>query len=335
MKKIKSLYTKHFIIIISLLLLFSCWRKKENNDKQVINHVAIPRFNSDSCFLFVETQIKYGPRIPNSEAHENAGKYLVNKLKRYGAQVNTQEFTATTYDGQMISLKNITAGFFPKNQNRILLLAHWDTRPFSDKDPVYPKKKFEGANDGASGVAVLLEIARLLSISPPPNVGIDIIFFDGEDWGEPMNSTNTTPPANSGLESWWCLGSQYWVKQSKKNSAQYGILLDMVGANGSHFFKEGISLKYANSLVERIWGTASRLGYSNVFVNQPQAEILDDHVFVNEIAQIPTVDIVHYDPVVGYFGDYHHSQKDNLSLISKETLGIVGTVLVTFIYEEK
>ena len=319
-----------------LILFFSCGRKERRiEDEKPLRIVQVPAFNSDSAYHFTKKQVSFGPRIPNSASHQGTGNYLIQRFKEFGATVTTQEFEATTFDGKKLFLKNIIASYFPEKQKRILLAAHWDTRPFADKDLQNKNATFDGANDGASGVAVLLEIARQLGKSPAPDVGIDLILFDGEDWGEKNDMMNRIPPAQ-GLDSWWCLGSQYWAKHKHKPNytAYYGILLDMVGATDSHFFQEGNSMEYAPKIVEKVWGTASRLGYSSVFVRQREGAILDDHMYINEIAKIPTIDIVHFDPGVGYFGDYHHSQKDNLSIISKETLGTVGQVLMNVIYYE-
>ena len=139
-----------------------------------------------------------------------------------------------------------------------------------------------------------------------------------------------------GYEDWWCLGSQYWAKHKhqKNYSAYYGILLDMVGSKHAQFFREGGSLEYAPSVVEKVWSTAARLGYTDYFVKTNVGAITDDHVFVNEIGKIPMIDIVHYQSGVGFFGDYHHSRKDNLSIISKETLGAVGSTLMNVVYYE-
>ena len=323
-----------FLVLVGLLT--SCGGKNERTEEGNENRIVlVPAFSSDSAFRFVERQVAFGPRIPNTASHKEAGDYFVSKLKEYKAHIIVQEFEASTFDGQKLFLRNIIASYYPEKQKRILLSAHWDTRPFSDKDPQQPLAKFDGANDGASGVAVLLEIARVLSISPSPEVGIDIILFDGEDWGEKETTPRSSPP--QGWDSWWCLGSQYWTKHPHrpKYSAYYGILLDMVGARGAHFFQEGNSQEYAPKIVEKIWSAASRLGQSSIFVRQKEGPIIDDHLYINEIARIPTVDIVHFDPVTGYFGDFHHSRKDNLSLISKETLGAVGTVLVNVLYYEE
>jgi glutaminyl-peptide cyclotransferase len=323
------------IILVLIGFLSACTGKRERAEENEHRVVLVPAFNSDSAYIFTEKQVAFGPRVPNTPAHRAAGDFIISKLKKFKAATITQEFEATTFDGQKLFLQNIIASYYPEKQKRILLAAHWDTRPFADKDPDQPDAKFDGANDGASGAAVLLEIARILANNPAPEVGIDIILFDGEDWGEREKGTRQSPP--DGLDSWWCLGSQYWSKHphKPKYTAYYGILLDMVGAKGSHFFQEGNSVKYAPRVVEKVWQIASRLGHSSVFVRQKEEPIIDDHVYINEIAGIPTIDIVHYDPVSGYFGNYHHTQKDNLSLISKETLGVVGAVLTHVIYYEE
>ena len=324
------------LILLAGIFMLSCGGKNQNAGQEKQNRVIrVPAFNNDSAYYFVGKQVSFGPRIPNSPAHHEAGNYFIAKFREYKATVTVQEFEAITFDGQRLFLRNIIASYSPEKQKRILLAAHWDTRPFSDKDPQQPLAKFDGANDGASGAGVLLEMARVLSSQVQPAVGVDIILFDGEDWGERENTPRASLP--SGLSSWWCLGSQYWAKHLHKRGymAHYAILLDMVGAKGAHFFQEGHSLDYAPKIVEKIWSAASRLGYSSMFVRQKEAPITDDHLYLNEVARIPTIDIVHFDPVKGYFGDFHHTQKDNLSLIGKETLGAVGTVLLNVVYNEE
>jgi glutaminyl-peptide cyclotransferase len=318
-------------------VMFSC---NGGNEKKVDEPakgptVDTPPFNSDSAYAFVARQVKFGPRVPNSKAHRDAGNYLINTLKKSGGIIKIQEFEASTFDGQRLALRNIIAGFNPEKQKRILLAAHWDTRPFADKDSTKRNAHFDGANDGASGVGVLLEVARNMG-KIAPSVGVDIILFDGEDWGEKHGAVKQVP-LPEGVYSWWCLGSQYWArhKHPANYTAYYGILLDMVGAKDSHFYREGSSQKYAAKIVEKVWATADQLGYSSYFVRQDEGAIVDDHVFVNEFAHIPMIDIVHFQPGVGYFGDYHHSQKDNLNLISKETLGVTGSVLMHVIYGEE
>lgn len=322
-----------FIILLDIVC--SCTVEKDKVTEQRIE-VEVPEFNSDSAYFFVEKQVKFGPRIPNSPSHRLASDYFVSQFKLYGATVMEQDFDAITFDNHQLKLKNIIASFYPDISKRILLAAHWDTRPFGDKDREDKDTFFEGANDGASGVGVLLEIARTMSRNESPSVGIDIILFDGEDWGERDGEQNTIslPP---GLDSWWCLGSQYWSKNKhKKNySASYGILLDMVGAKRSQFFREGTSMHYAPKIVNKFWDVAEQIGYSDYFVKRNVPAIIDDHVYVNQFAKIPMIDIVHYQAGIGFFGEYHHSKKDNISIINKETLKAVGATILHVIYYEE
>ena len=208
---------------------------------------------------------------------------------------------------------------------------------FADKDEQIERREdpIDGANDGASGVAVLLEIARVIhAAEEKPEVGIDIILFDGEDWGERNDGPKTSP--SGGLESWWCLGSQHWSKNKhlKNYSAYYGILLDMVGGRNAQFRMEGLSDQYAGKVVKKIWDWGNALGHGMLFVYEKEMEIMDDHKFVNEVAMIPTVNIVHFEPPYGYFGDFHHTHKDNLNLIDKEVLRAVGETVLYVIYHE-
>jgi glutaminyl-peptide cyclotransferase len=323
-------------LFIFISALFSCTVEKDKITEHLAS-VSVPEFNADSAYYFVEQQVKFGPRIPNSQAHQAAGDYLIHQLEKYKATVTEQKFVATSFDHQSLNLRNIIASFNPDVSKRILLAAHWDTRPFADKDPQVKDASFDGANDGASGVGVLLEIARVLSKHDSLNIGVDIILFDGEDWGE-RDGDQHDIPLTTGLDSWWCLGSQHWSKNKhKKNySASYGILLDMVGARRSQFFREGVSMEYAPKIVDKVWTIAQSKGYSDYFVKQNVQAITDDHVFVNQLAKIPMIDIVPYQAGVGFFGAYHHTREDNMALINKETLKAVGaTLLHVLYYEEK
>lgn len=316
------------LIFIVLVALASCTGdgKKTSHPEVPAKVVDVPVFNADSAYYFIKKQVDFGPRIPNSEAHKKAGDYFIAQFKTYGATVKVQEFTATTFDNTKVNLRNIIASFNLEKKKRILLAAHWDTRPFADKDKEKPNATFEGANDGGSGVGVLLEIARVLQ-QQPTDAGIDIILFDGEDWGEPTETNPPPLPAN--LQYWWCLGSQHWAKNKHVAgySAYFGILLDMVGGKNARFGFEANSLDFAPSVVDKIWKTAARLGYTNTFVNEKHGGVIDDHVAVNLHAKIPMIDIISMD-------DSHHTQKDNMDIISKETLNAVGQTLLQVIYYE-
>ena len=326
--------------MLILLLFLACGTDREKREpkeeKKPAMTVRVPAFNADSAYHFVEQQVAFGPRIPNTEAHRRAAGFFVKTLQRYGAHLTIQEFQQENYDGHVLNLKNIVASFNPEKTKRILLAAHWDTRPFSDKDPQKPSAPFAGANDGASGVGVLLEVARVMHTDTLPDVGVDIIFFDGEDWGE-KEGEQQTHPLRDGLQEWWCLGSQHWGKNKHKPnySAYYGILLDMVGAKNARFHREGYSMEFAPSIVRKVWDHAHRLGFSHVFINRTELGITDDHLFVNTLARIPMINIVHFEPGVGYFGNFHHTQKDNMDIISAEMLGIVGTTILNVLYYER
>lgn len=330
--------SKLSIVIILTVLFYSCENKKETSGtasqiEVVKETVQPPPFSSDSAYTFIEKQVEIGPRVPNTAAHVEAGDFIVKKLEEFGADVIEQKFTMEAFDGTTLSLRNIIGSYNPDAKKRILLAAHWDTRPFADKDNENVDQPIDGANDGGSGVGVLLEFARIIN-NVPPSVGIDIILFDGEDYGEP----NSFKVEVQREEVYWCLGSQYWSENPHVPgySAYYGILLDMVGAKNAEFYKEGISMHFAPKIVEKVWNTAANMGHGNHFIPAKTGMITDDHVFINENAKIPTIDIIEYGPDREgiYFGDYHHTHEDNLEIISKETLQAVGETVLYVIYNE-
>lgn len=330
-----------FILLISWGLFFGCESSKKSVDqvagRKSKKSITVPSFNSDSAYFFIQKQVDFGPRVPNTDPHKVCGAYLVRTLKSYGAEVREQNFSVQAYNGTMLHLKNIIASYNPNVKKRILLAAHWDTRPFADKDTEGRYEPIDGANDGGSGVGVLLEIARIMSKNEKPNTGIDIILFDGEDYGEHEDVENT-PLKNGLVQIWWCLGSQYWADNPhvRGYSAYYGILLDMVGAKNARFYKEGGSMQFAPKVMKKVWNTARGLGYSNYFISTNSPGIMDDHIFVNRDAKIPMIDIVEYKPNSPsyYFGDYHHTKNDNMSLIDKQTLQAVGETVLYTIYNE-
>ncbi len=318
---------RHLLIIglASIVLFLSNCKHEEKAVNKPVRQVQVPAFNADSAYFYVQEQVDFGPRIPNSTAHRQAGDKIIQRLKAYGASVKVQEFEATAYDGTGLQLRNIMGSFNPLARKRILLATHWDTRPWASKDPDDPQAPFDGANDGASGVGVLLEIARQLAAGQPPEVGIDLLFFDGEDWGE---------EGGNNFDS-WCLGSQYWAKHKGNYAAYYGILLDMVGGKNARFPWEGYSRKMAKNILRKVWTQAADLGYSRYFVPRKEGAITDDHYYVNTIAKIPMIDILHWEPEAGYFGTWHHTRQDNMAIIDKNTLKAVGQTLLHVVYYEE
>jgi len=333
--------TKIYLLLIAALAAYTLFTSCGGNNKKpttdtTINKpiVNIPVFNEDSAYTFVEQQVKFGPRVPNTPAQTKCADYLVSKLKTFLPNVIVQETKVKAYNGKMLTCKNIIASFKPELNNRIFLSSHWDSRPYADNDPD-PKNHntpIDGANDGASGVGILIEIARQINLNNP-KIGIDIILFDVEDYGQPEFFIG---PRN---EDSWCLGSQYWAKNPHKTNyyAKYGILLDMVGATNATFPKEGFSLDYAPDVVRNVWNAAFKAGYANYFVDGNMGQrITDDHLYVNQIIKIPTIDIIH----LNQSGDHSfpiewHTLKDNINVIDRNTLKAVGQTLMTVIYEEQ
>ncbi|MCU0394054.1 MAG: M28 family peptidase, partial [Thermoflexibacter sp.] len=280
---------------------------------------------------FIEQQVSFGARVPNTPAHEKCANYLIDKLKAYHWQVTPQQFEAKAFDGTVLKSTNIIASLKPDLKKRILLAAHWDSRPFADQDSQRKEEAILGANDGGSGVGVLLEIARLLqSDTAKLTIGIDIIFFDSEDYGQREDQKMTQYQPDT-----WCLGSQYWGK-NKHNasySAFYGVLLDMVGAKNAKFYQEENSMKFAPSIVQRFWSIGHQLGYKDYFIFEPCGNITDDHLYVNQLAKIPMIDVIQYHPQHG-FGEFWHKHSDNMAIIDKNTLKAVGQTLVQMLYNE-
>jgi len=305
-------------------------------DKPAVT-VSVPAFNPDTAYAFVQKQVDFGPRVPGTPAHKKCAAWLSAEFTRMGMTVVEQKFTAQTYFGPRDAV-NIVAQYKPELPKRILLSAHWDSRHIGDKDSKDKDKPIPGADDGASGVAVLLEIARILQTNPV-DVGVDLICFDAEDLGDDRNpEAGQSIMAQAGNEAktlTWCLGSQHWARTPHKPgyTAQFGILLDMVGARGAVFPKEGYSAQNAPRVQSEIWNIAAELGYGSYFPNTPGGYVTDDHVFVVRGRQIPMVDIISIpNPPPNSFGSYHHTHNDNMSIIDRSTLGMVGHVVATVVY---
>jgi len=333
----KMKYNILSLSLISAFIAFGCGNSVTTANKSVsepIVSVNIPDFIADSAYAYVESQLAFGPRVPGSDAHAKCASWLEGTLKRFCPTVMVQVFKARAYDGNILRGKNIIASFKPENKKRILLCAHWDSRPFADHDPDSQNHNtaIDGANDGASGVGVLIEMARQFNIQSP-DIGIDIILFDLEDYGPPEDAQS------SGSEDYWGLGSQFWSNNPHKSNyrARYGILLDMVGVKNATFLKEGFSMMYAPSKVKKVWDRAETMGYDDYFLNDRGGYITDDHYYINKIINIPTINIIHLDKesVNGSFFQHWHTIDDNLEHIDKNTLGVVGNVLMNVVYLEK
>lgn len=290
-----------------------------------------PKFNADSSYAFVQKQVDFGPRVPGTQGHQDTKNWIIAQFEKWNWEVQTQDFQAKTYDGLTWDLSNIIASYNPQASKRILLAAHWDTRRIADKDTERIDEPIDGANDGGSGVGVLMEIARTITSQDlKPDVGIDIILFDGEDDGEPENAR-----ARDNSQIWWCLGSQHWSKNKHvpNYTAYYGILVDLVGAKGAKFYREGYSRNFASGILKKVWDNAHQLGHSDYFIYKDSPEIIDDHFFVNRDAGIPMIDIIEFSPDLG-FGRYHHTHLDNMELIDRRSLQAVGETVLFTVYQE-
>lgn len=328
-----------FLILPSLILLtvLSCKGKQtvtqEDNTDSVQQVGSV--FMEDSAYAYCAKQCDFGPRTMNSKAHDDCRQWIVDKFASFGMEVIQQNAMLKGYDGTQLNSTNIIAQYKPELESRILLCAHWDARPWADNDPdeANHKTAIDAANDGASGVAVMLEIARLLQ-KDSLSYGVDFICFDAEDWGLPQWEV---PTDNS--DETWALGAQYWSTHPHKEGykANCGILLDMVGGNGAQFCFELFSKQKAESVQQVVWGAASTAGYGSFFPYKDGGYITDDHLPINENLNIPCIDIIPYYPDCeqSSFGPTWHTVNDNMQNISKETLKAVGQTLVQVLYQQK
>ncbi len=316
-----------FLISVLIVFLTSCNDKTSNTNQtdgvdtsQFVAATVARIFNEDSAYLQVLNQVNFGPRVPGTKTHKQCFDYFVKVLRPLADTLYLQYSTAVTFDKKTIPVMNVVASFNPQASRRILLCAHWDTRPFADQDIKDKDKPILGANDGASGVGILLEIASVLK-KQPVDIGVDIVLFDAEDWGD-----------NSGkVEDSYCLGSQYWAKNPHTSfyKADFGILLDMVGAPNAVFGFEGYSLAEAQTYLSMVWSSANSAGYSNYFKNFERGYVTDDHVYVMKNLKIPMIDIIDCDVnTASHFGKYWHTHGDNMDAIDKKTLKAVGQTLV-------
>lgn len=311
-------------------MLAGCKHKQETPEvSQGIDYtqVSVPDFSADSAYAYVERQLSFGNRIPGSKGWSQCADWLTAQMRRWCDTVMVQDFTATLWDNSTVPGKNIIASLNPAAEKRVLLAAHWDSRLWADhdKDDALHRSPVPGANDGASGVAALMEMARVMS-QRLPSVGVDFIFFDVEDQGAPEWSEVYD-------QDTWCKGSQYWAQNRHVPyyTAVYGVLFDMVGTLQPRFTKEQISRNFAPGLTNKLWSAAAALGYGSIFVNQETDPILDDHFYVNRLAGIPMADIVQNSGTTSFF-EHWHTTTDDLNSVSAESLRTVAVVTMKTIY---
>ena len=336
--------TKYIFYLVALALPIASCKEKPKQDGTTQTEqaatVSAPAFDADSAYRYIERQVAFGPRVPNTAAHMQTGNYITAKFKQFGCEVTEQPFVATTWDGRKWNARNIIASINPQATKRVFISSHWDSRPVADNDslPANRTKPVPAANDGASGVGVMLEMARTIQQAKnKPTIGIDFICFDVEDLGDSEKATKDFEKERPDIDYvGYGLGSRYWARNLHKPgySAYYGVLLDMVGAKGATFPKEGYSMGFAPTVVNSIWQTASRLGYSQYFVDTKMGLITDDHIAPNTIANIPTVDIIQMNLLTGGFFPAHHTIADDMRYIDRGTLKAVGQTLLQVLYNE-
>ena len=336
MKKASLSFTIWLIALAITCSCASCKSAKKDSasaDSTAISPVG-PKFNPDSAYAYCAAQCDFGPRTMNSTAHEQCAEWIIDKFRQYGCEVETQKTTLKGWDGKDLKSTNIIAHYNPKATTRVLICAHWDSRPWADNDPdsANHHKPVMAANDGASGVAVMIELARTISKDGKLPLGVDFVCFDAEDYGTPYW-------AETQDESSWALGAQYWADKAKqsKYEARYGILLDMVGGQGATFYQEGMSKQFAQAIVDKVWKAAGAAGYGSFFSMSEGGMITDDHVPVNQKAGIPTIDIIPYYPDCqqSNFGPTWHTISDTMENIDKNTLQAVGQTVIQVLYSEK
>jgi glutaminyl-peptide cyclotransferase len=272
-------------------------------------------FRGERAYQYLEEECRFGPRNPGSPGHGALKKYLLDFFSAYSNLVKSQDFVwEDTSKSLKLELSNVIVSFYPEKKERVLLCAHWDTRPWADRDsnPENRSTPILGANDGGSGVAVLMELASILS-EKKPRYGVDLVFFDGEDLGSDDHPER------------WCLGSDYFSRNLGGYKATFGILLDMVGDKDLQIYREGYSNQYAKEVVDLVWTKAEKLSIPS-FKPEVKNFVIDDHVPLIK-AGIPCIDIIDFDY------PYWHTLGDTPDKCSPESLEKVGKVILKVLYD--
>lgn len=321
------------LIITTIFFIQSCGDRnqentKGNNIEAIPNALKIntPNFNADSAYNFIQQQLNFGFRTPGSIGQKKCADWMQQKLKTFCDTVYRQSAQVKGGDGKMLPCINLIGSINPKATKRILLLTHWDSRSWADEDDSAQTKPILAADDAGSGVGVLIELARQVhSQKIAADMGIDILFTDVEDYGK----------TEWGEDS-YCLGTQYWAHNPHVSNytAEFGILLDMVGAKGATFPLEMLSSQFAPDVQRNVYQAAQRAGFSSYFPFVQGGGITDDHKYVNEIIRIPTIDIINLIPNSQEpFKPHWHTHDDNMNIIDRATLKAVGQTLLQIIYE--
>ena len=296
-------------------------------ESQPLAKIAVPAFNADSAYYYIDKQVAFGPRIPGSAAQKNCAAFMQQQLAKLCDTVYEQKTTVKGGDGKMLPCINLIGVIHPKATRRILFLTHWDSRPWADMDTKDKDKPILAADDAGSGVGVLLAVAQAIKTQQlSPDMGIDILFTDVEDYGKDIWGEDS-----------YCLGTQYWAHHPHvaNYKAIFGVLLDMVGAQNARFPLEGSSARLAGSVQQLVWDAASQAGFSSYFVYSPGADITDDHIPVNRIANIPTIDVINLrQDAASPFAPHWHTHMDNMQIIDRNTLKAVGQSLLQLIYSQ-
>ena len=314
---------RYILIILSLSFLSACKSDPKPAPTKPMAQVKVPKFDGGLAYEHVESQLSFGTRVPGSKTHKAAREWMAETIKSYGWSVEEEHFTVTVYTGEELPGTNIIAKYNPDAATRILLAAHYDTRHIAEKDETEARKSdpIMGADDGASAVGVLMSLAKTIGESPL-EIGVDIVLFDLEDYGD---------PDPNGDSSSWAMGSAHWAKNvDRKYKPKHAILLDMVGAKGATFPQETYSRRMNKQLVDKVWKLAQDMGYGNYLVNEDRGGVTDDHISVANYAGIPMINIIH--KLDNGFGQYHHTHKDDIEIIDKRTMKAVGQVMTAVVF---